>query len=110
MNEIDGSAASLRNALGLAAAATSAPTPTGAVTGDTLMAGRKQVSIPESREGGGVVPPESFQAMIQAWATLHGITCLDAYGQFDWMTDEAREALIVSTLHTPALAAGIPID
>ena len=28
----------------------------------------------------------------------------------DWMTDEAREALFVSTLHTAALAAGIPID
>ena len=58
----------------------------------------------------GLVPPESFQAMIQAWATLHGVTCLDAYGQFDWMTDEAREALFVSTLRTAALAAGIPID
>ena len=54
--------------------------------------------------------PESFQAMIQTWATLHGITCLDAYGQFDWMTDEAREALFVSTLRTAALAAGIPIE
>jgi hypothetical protein len=48
--------------------------------------------------------------MIQAWATLHGLTCLDTYGQFDWMTDEAREALFASTLRTAALAAGIPID
>ena len=61
-------------------------------------------------ELGGLVPPESFQAMIQAWATLHGITCLDAYGQLDWMSEEAREALFVSTLRTAALAAGIPID
>jgi AcrR family transcriptional regulator len=58
----------------------------------------------------GLVPPESFQAMIQAWATLHGITSLDAYGQFDWMSDEAREALFVSALHTAALAAGIPVE
>jgi|1186.fasta_scaffold118259_1 AcrR family transcriptional regulator len=56
-----------------------------------------------------LVGAESFQAMIQAWATLHGITCLDAYGQFDWMTEEAREALLVSTLQAAALAAGIPI-
>lgn len=55
-----------------------------------------------------LVPPESFQAMIQAWATLHGVTCLDVYGQFDWMTDEAREALFESTLRTAALSAGIP--
>lgn len=61
-------------------------------------------------ELGSLVPPASFQAMIQAWATLHGLTCLDAYGQFDWMGDEAREALFVSTLRTVALAAGIPVD
>ena len=61
-------------------------------------------------ELGGLVPPASFQAMIQAWATLHGITCLDTYGQFDWMADEARDALFVSTLRTAALAAGIPVD
>jgi AcrR family transcriptional regulator len=61
-------------------------------------------------ELGELVPPESFQAMIQTWATLHGITCLDAYGQFDWMTDEARDALFVSTLRTAALAAGIPLE
>jgi AcrR family transcriptional regulator len=61
-------------------------------------------------EHGDLVGAESFQAMIQAWATLHGITCLDAYGQFDWMTDEAREALLVSTLQAAALAAGIPVE
>lgn len=57
-----------------------------------------------------LVPPESFQAMIQAWATLHGITCLDAYGQFDWMSDGARDQLFLATLRTAAVAAGIPID
>ena len=61
-------------------------------------------------ELGGLVPPESFQAMIQAWATLHGMTCLDAYGQFDWMTDEARDGLFASTLRMAAVAAGIPVD
>ena len=59
-------------------------------------------------ELGGLVPPESFQAMMQAWATLHGITCLDAYGQFDWMSDEAREELFVATLRTAALAGRHP--
>ena len=48
--------------------------------------------------------------MMQAWATLHGITCLDAYGQFHWMSDEAREQLFVATLRTAALAAGLPGD
>jgi hypothetical protein len=67
-------------------------------------------AVDKHPELGDLVPPESFQAMIQTWATLHGITCLDAYGQFDWMTDEARDALFVSTLRTAAMAAGIPID
>ena len=61
-------------------------------------------------ELGGLVPPESFQAMLQAWATLHGFTCLEAYGHFDWMSDEARDALFVSHAHTAAAAAGIPVD
>src|SRR4029079_2684068 len=38
-------------------------------------------------------PPEIFQAMIHAWATLHGITSLDAYGHLDWMGPESRDAL-----------------
>lgn len=67
-------------------------------------------AVDKHPELGDLVPPESFQAMIQAWATLHGFTCLDAYGQLDWMGDEAREALFVSTLRTAALAAGIPVD
>ena len=58
----------------------------------------------------GIVPPESFQAMIHAWATLHGITSLDAYGQFDWMSPEARDALFASTIRMAALAAGIPVE
>jgi AcrR family transcriptional regulator len=66
-------------------------------------------AIDKHPELGDLVPPENFQAMIQAWATLHGITCLDVYGQFDWMGEEAREALFVATLHTAALAAGLPI-
>jgi WHG domain-containing protein len=61
-------------------------------------------------ELGGLVPPENFQAMIQAWATLHGATCLDAYGQFDWLGDDAREQLFESTLRSAAMAAGFPID
>ena len=31
--------------------------------------------------------------MLQAWASLHGFTCLEAYGHFDWVGEEAREEL-----------------
>lgn len=61
-------------------------------------------------ELGGLVPAASFQAMVLAWATLHGATCLDAYGQFDWMGDAAREQLFENTLRSAALAAGFPVD
>ena len=57
----------------------------------------------------GLVPPESFQAMMHAWATLHGITSLETYGQLDWMAPEARDALFTSTIKAAALAAGIPV-
>ncbi len=60
-------------------------------------------------ELGDLVPAESFQAMIQAWATLHGITCLDAYGQFDWMSPEARDGLFASTMRAAATSAGMPV-
>src|SRR5262245_46752551 len=57
-----------------------------------------------------LVPPESFQAMIQAWANLHGITCLDVYGQFDWRSHDAPDQLFFATLRTAAAAAGIPTE
>jgi AcrR family transcriptional regulator len=57
----------------------------------------------------GLIAPATYQAMIQAWATLHGATCLDVYGQFDWMSEEAREELFEATLRSAALAAGLPV-
>ena len=56
----------------------------------------------------GLVPPESFQAMLHAWASLHGFTSLEAYGHFDWMTDVDRDALFRSHVRVIAMAAGIP--
>lgn len=58
---------------------------------------------------GRAVAPATHQAMLQTWATLHGATCLDAYGQFDWMSEEARDALFESMLRSAALAAGFPV-
>ena len=56
----------------------------------------------------GLVPPESFQAMLHAWASLHGFVSLEAYGHFDWMTDVDRDALFRSHVRVIAMAAGIP--
>ncbi len=56
----------------------------------------------------GIIPPETFQAMLHAWATLHGITSLEAYGHLDWLEPDARESLFLSTVEMVASSAGLP--
>lgn len=56
----------------------------------------------------GVLPHETFQAMLQAWASLHGVTSLEAYGHLDWLEPEARDALFVSQVEMIARTAGLP--
>jgi AcrR family transcriptional regulator len=56
----------------------------------------------------GVLPAESFQAILQAWAGLHGFTSLEAYGHLDWLTPEARDALFLSQVRLIAQASGLP--
>lgn len=56
----------------------------------------------------GIIPPETFQAMLQAWASLHGFTSLEAHGHLDWIDAEAREQLFRSHVRMAAEAAGIP--
>ena len=46
--------------------------------------------------------------MMQAWAMLHGFTCLEAYGHFDWLEPEARDALFRAQVRLAAKAAGLP--
>jgi AcrR family transcriptional regulator len=57
----------------------------------------------------GIVPPESFQAMMHTWAMLHGFVSLEAYGHFDWLEPEARDALFRSQIRLAAKAAGLPV-
>jgi AcrR family transcriptional regulator len=57
----------------------------------------------------GVLPPESFQAMLHAWSALHGFTCLEAYGHLDWMGADARDALFVTQVQLIAKMSGLPV-
>jgi AcrR family transcriptional regulator len=57
----------------------------------------------------GVIPPESFQAMMHTWAMLHGFVSLEAHGHFDWLEPEARDALFLSQVRLAAKAAGLPV-
>lgn len=56
----------------------------------------------------GVLEPESFQAMLHAWAALHGFTSLEAYGHLDWMEAEARDALFLAQMRLVAKTCGLP--
>jgi AcrR family transcriptional regulator len=56
------------------------------------------------------IPPESFQAMLHAWASLHGFTSLEAYGHLDWVGVDAVEGLFVGQVKLAARAAGIPSE
>jgi AcrR family transcriptional regulator len=56
----------------------------------------------------GVLAPESFQAMLQAWASLHGFASLEAYGHLDWLTPEARDSLFLSQVELIAKTSGLP--
>ncbi len=55
-----------------------------------------------------LLPPETFQALLQCWSSLHGFTCLEAYGHLDWLPDEARDELFESGVRLAAMTAGLP--
>ena len=55
-----------------------------------------------------LLPGDVFQAMLNAWAGLHGFTSLEAYGHFDWVSPEARDALFRAQLKQIALTSGLP--
>lgn len=54
------------------------------------------------------IPAANFQAMLHAWASLHGFTSLEAYGHLDWMEPEARDALFVAQVRLAAKVSGLP--
>lgn len=55
------------------------------------------------------LPPETFQAMTHAWASLHGFVCLEAYGHFDSLDPEARDALFLAQVKLVARFSGLPV-
>lgn len=54
------------------------------------------------------LPVESFQAMLHAWAALHGFISLEAGGHLTWLTEQARDDLFEAQVRLCALAAGLP--
>jgi AcrR family transcriptional regulator len=54
------------------------------------------------------LPPETFQAMLNCWVSLHGFTSLEAYGHLEFLSPEARDALFDAGVRLAAMAAGLP--
>jgi AcrR family transcriptional regulator len=57
-----------------------------------------------------VLPSENFQAMLHAWASIHGFACLEAYGHLDWVTEAGREALFESQVRVAGQTSGLPVS
>jgi AcrR family transcriptional regulator len=52
-------------------------------------------------------PPAVRQAMIHAWAALHGFVVLETYGHLDWFAEDAREDLFHGQVEVAALVLGM---
>ena len=74
---------------------------------DAALAATAVEKHPQDHAAG--LPAESFQAMLHAWAGLHGFTSLEAHGHLDWIGPEARDALFLTQLELIATAAGLPV-
>ena len=58
-------------------------------------------------KGDGSLPPALRQAMMHAWASLHGFVVLETYGHFDWFTEDARDGLFRSQVELAGVSLGL---
>ena len=49
-----------------------------------------------------------YQAMLHAWAALHGFVCLEAYGHFDWFPPGVPDVLFRSQVDLVGRTIGFP--
>ena len=56
----------------------------------------------------GELDPATYQAMMHAWAALHGFVCLEAYGHLDWFPAEARDGLFRAQVDLAGRSIGLP--
>ncbi len=54
------------------------------------------------------IPGNTYQAMLHAWAGLHGFTCLEAYGHLQWLDAQARDEIFATQVRLAAIAMGLP--
>ena len=55
------------------------------------------------------IPVEGYQSLLLAWAGMHGFACLEAFGYFDWLSEQARDELFRSQTMLLTHAIGGPL-
>jgi len=54
--------------------------------------------------------PETFQAMLHCWASLHGFASLEAHGHLDWLAPDVRDDVFGGNVRLAATTAGLPTE
>ncbi|BFV60808.1 TetR/AcrR family transcriptional regulator [Kitasatospora sp. CMC57] len=83
--------------------------------GPTAVAGRRLMEhmvdlvtdTAERGRRGSPLVPEAEEALMLAWATVHGFVTLEAYGHFDKLEQEARDRLFTVQARLAARTAGL---
>ncbi|AYY11847.1 TetR/AcrR family transcriptional regulator [Actinobacteria bacterium YIM 96077] len=75
---------------------------------DDALAACAQVEHPATVPHGPPLPPETFQACLQCWSSLHGFVILETYGHFDFLPEDARDELFHATVRQAAVTSGFP--
>jgi AcrR family transcriptional regulator len=58
-------------------------------------------------EGEFELPPETMDAVLLAWSTVHGFVSLETYGHFHSLDQQARDRLFEVQVHNAASVAGL---
>ncbi|MEV7776241.1 TetR/AcrR family transcriptional regulator [Kitasatospora sp. NPDC086791] len=85
------------------------------VEGPTAVAGRRAMEhvaelVADTAERGRLgspLVPDAEEAILLAWATVHGFVILEAYGHFDSLDQEARDRLFTVQAGLAARTAGL---
>ncbi len=55
----------------------------------------------------GEMPADVHATLLLAWSSLHGFTCLEVYGHFEWLGQDALDALFSALQQSLAAAMGL---
>ena len=73
------------------------------------MADAHEAAAPPGAAAQARIPVEGYQSLLLAWASMHGFACLEAFGYFDWLSEQARDELFRSQAMLLARAIDGPL-